>query len=419
MKYDCFSNDTYNLYTIETKKFRSGHMEVVFRCKATIENVTYIALLIDVLLENSSVYKTRKEMNRKLADLYNASLNATSSRVGGIIITNISIDFLNPRYTDMATFEETIALLFETIFMVNADGFEFDEVTFERVKRELRIEIESLRESPKEASIMGALKALAPHDPRSFWASGDEAILDEITPKKLYDFYKRFIDEFPRDIYLIADADMKEMNKIVRKYAKFKSIVQDDGNVYLPALAYKGCKTVSKKSALSQANLVQVYELKDLSARERDYVAPLFNMLWGSGSLESRLYKVLRAENSLCYNVSTFYQKYDHLIILHTAIDGSDVNKAKKLIASETKKLCKSGLGEEELESVKKILITSITLSLDNPVRLVDLYVFKNLIGLEDIEARIDKIKTVSSKEILNCLKKMQCVLSYEEKGDE
>ena len=46
MKYDCFTNDTYNLYTIETNKFKSGHLEIVFRSEATFENITYISFLI-------------------------------------------------------------------------------------------------------------------------------------------------------------------------------------------------------------------------------------------------------------------------------------------------------------------------------------------------------------------------------------
>lgn len=68
MKYDIFENDTYNLYTIETAKFKSAHMEVIFRTPATKENITYLSLLASMLMENSKKYPTRKLLARKMCE---------------------------------------------------------------------------------------------------------------------------------------------------------------------------------------------------------------------------------------------------------------------------------------------------------------------------------------------------------------
>ena len=38
--------------------------------------------------------------------------------------------------------------------LASADEFEFDELTFERVKKELAKTIESLKEDPKQSSIL-------------------------------------------------------------------------------------------------------------------------------------------------------------------------------------------------------------------------------------------------------------------------
>ncbi len=418
MKYERFENDTYNLYTIETTKFKRGHLEVVFRYPATKENITYIALLIGVLFENSKEYPSRKMFSRKLADLYNVSINGTSSRVGNTIIANALIDFIDPKYTNMDTLEESIKLLFELILNPNADEFEFDENTFTRVKKELAIEIESIKEDPKQSSILGAIKKLCPDDARSFNASGDIEILESITPKKLYDFYCNFLETSARDIYLIGDLDMKAMNKIIRKYAKFKSIPDTSCEVYMPNIKVKKTINTSTQANITQTNLVEIYTFINLTERERDYVVPLFNMLWGSGSLESRLYKSLRADNSLCYNVNTFYQKYDRMIILHTAVDDDKTTLALKLITKATASLKKGNIDEEELINVKNLLENSLHLSLDNPSRLIDMYVFKNLIGLKDVEERIDEIKSVTVDEIIEVAKKMRCALTYKVRGE-
>lgn len=418
MKYDCFTNDTYNLYTIETNKFKSGHLEIVFRSEATFENITYISFLISMLFENSKKYPSKKTLSRKLCDLYNVMINGTSSRVGNTIITNAMVDFIDPKYTDMDTLEESIELLFELVLNPNADEFEFDELTFERVKKELAKTIESLKEDPKQSSILNALGALGPDDPRGFNANGDIGVLESITPKKLYDFYKNFLETSSRDIYLIGNLDMKMMNKMIRKYARFKAIVDVDTEVYLPNLYVKKSNTLVEEANVTQTNLVQIYSFVNLTARERDYVVPLFNMLWGSGSLESKLYKSLRGENSLCYNVNTYYQKYDRVIVLHTAVDDSSVTLSLKLIIAALASIKKGKLTEDELENVKNLLINSLHLSLDNPDRLIDMYVFKNLVGLKSIEERIDEIRSVGLEEIIAVAKKMRLALTYKLRGE-
>lgn len=418
MKYNCFENDTYNLYTIETSKFKSCHMEVVFRSEATRENITYLALLVSLLFENSKKYPSKKLLSRKLYDLYNVSLFGTSTRVGDTLLTNAVLDCLDSKYTDAKTLEESIELLFEMLLHPNADEFEFDEVTFDRVKRELTNEIESLKEDPKQASILGAFKEINENDVRSFNANGDASILKTITPRKLYKFYQNFLETSSRDIYLIGNLDMKNADKIIRKYAKFKSITKVSGEIFIPELRFKKAKSVSVPGTSSQTQLVQVYSLYNLTEREREYVVPLFNMLWGSGSLESKLYKSLRGENSLCYNVNTFYQKYDRVIILHTAIDDESTTLALKLINKAMMSMRKGIFEDEELDSVKNILIGSLHMSLDSPARLIDTYVFKNLVNLKDIEERSDAIRSVTAEEVIAVARKVQLALTYRVRGE-
>ncbi len=418
MKYDCFENDTYNLYTIETTKFKSCHLEVVFRSEASLENITYTALLMSVLFENSKKYPSRKLLSRRLAELYNVEINGTSSRVGETLVTNAYVDFLDPKYTDADTLEESVAMLFEMLLAPNADEFEFDEVTFERVKKELALEIDSLKEDPKQSSIMGAFEALNKNDVRSFNVSGDVKILESITPKKLYDFYKKFLETSARDIYLVGNLDMKMMNRVIRKYAKFTSIVEGVSQAYLANLQVKKPRSAWEDGNVPQTNLVQIYSFINLTERERDYVVPVFNMLWGSGSLESKLYKSLRGENSLCYNVNTYYQKYDRVVVLHTAIDDGSTRFALKLINNSLASVKKGGVSAEEIANVKNILENSLNLSLDSPSRLIDMYVFKNLVGLPDIEKRIDEIRTVSKDEVVRVAGKMRLALTYRMRGE-
>lgn len=418
MKYDKFENDTYNLYTIETDKFRSAHMEVIMRMPATKENITYLSLLSSVLMENTKKYPTRKSLARELADLYNASIYAVNSRVGGMVLTNFVLEFLDPKYTSKETLEKSIELLFDMILDPYEEDGVFDEVTFERIKKRVALDIDAIKEDPKQNSILSAFKELDEGDVRSFNASGDSLILDSITPRKLYKFYEEFLENCPRDIYVIGNLEMKEIDKITRRYAKFKSIPTLKDEIFLEDLKVKSSKSIVKDTDLTQSNLVEIYSLEALSEYERDYVMPLFNMIYGSGSLESKLYKALRGENGLCYNVTTFYQKYDKVLIVHTAIDEENTKLTLKLIKEATQAMSKGKVSENELENVKNLLITSLYLILDSPSRLIDMYLFKNIADLKDIETRIDEFKKVTLKDIVSVAKKIHLAMIFRMRGE-
>lgn len=417
MKYDSYEYDTYNLYTIETSKFKSVHVEVVFRTPATKENITYLSLLVDTLMENSREYPTRKILARKMYDLYNATVYAQNTRVGGMILTNFVLDFLDPKYTSKEMLDESVGLLFSMILNPNVDLDEFDEKTFLRLKTNLAKEIDAVKEDPKQSSILEAFQKLDENDLRALNSCGDAKVLDSITPRKLYNFYLNFLENSVKDVYVVGSVPSKDVDKSVRRHAKFKSIPKKKDKIYLDELNMRRLKDSYRESSLSQTNLVQLYSLSSLSQKEIDYVMPLFNLIFGSGSLESKTYKALRGENSLCYNVTTFYQKYDRVLILHTAIDEDSTKLALKLVKECLTDMIKGRITEDELESVKNMMISSLNLILDSPGRLIDMYLFKNIAKLPDIETRADEIKKVTINDLIAVAKKIKLILNYRIRG--
>ena len=388
-------------------------MEIVFRNKCSKESMTYSALLFDLLMENNKEYSSRKLLARKYQELYNVALYSSNSRVGETMLSNIIVDFLDPKYMEEDLLEEIIRLTFSMIFEPNVEDGEFDESTFNIVKNRLMCEIESLKEDPKQSSILAAFRNLDAKSPRAWNSSGDAEILKTITPKKLYKYYLDLLESALVDIYIIGDLDMKKIFKYVEKYSHFTSIKTHKIDMYLDEIKEKKSREVAQKNQLSQMNIVQIYALKGMNDFETDYVMPIFNLLWGSGSLESKLYKTLRGENSLCYNVSTFYQKYDRNIIVHTAIDKENRAKTNRLIKTCLQDMVKGNISSEELENIKNMLINSLNLIYDSPSRLIDNYLFSNIANLPDIDERIDEFKSVTIQDLINVAKKVKLVLDY------
>lgn len=413
MKYDCFKNDCFNLYTIKTDKFNTCHLEIVFRNKCSKEFITYSALLFDILMENNSQFKSRKLLARKEQELYNLGIYSVNSRVGNVLLSNIVSHFLDPKFMEKTTLEEIIKLTFDIIFNPNINNDAFDEETFNMVKKRLKTEIEAVKENPKQMSILSANKSLDKSSPRSFNSSGDIEILENITPKKLYEFYKKVLEESLVDIYIVSNIDSNVLKELICKYARFTSIKTNSISLYLDEINIKRTILKEEKKNITQLQLVNIYSLCNLDSFECNYVMPIFNMLWGSGSLESKVYKTLRGENALCYNVQTYYQKYDKTLILHTAIDSDKYKYALKLIKSTLHSMTKGEITARELEDVKNIMINSLNVIYDSPSRLVDNYLFSNIAALPSIDERIQQYKKVTIEDLVRVSKKIALVLTY------
>ena len=59
-----------NLYTIKTDRFKTCHVEIIFRNNVVPEELTIRNVLFDTLLESNKEYFTKEEYNYILGSLY-------------------------------------------------------------------------------------------------------------------------------------------------------------------------------------------------------------------------------------------------------------------------------------------------------------------------------------------------------------
>ena len=137
---------SYNLYTIKTDRFKTCHVEIIFRNNVVPEELTIRNVLFDTLLESNKNYQTNRLLNIKLEELYNASIYTITNKVGNMLLTNFCIDFLTPKYSEEKIVEESFKLLFDLIFNPLTSNNEFDKSTVDYVKTKLESELKSIIE---------------------------------------------------------------------------------------------------------------------------------------------------------------------------------------------------------------------------------------------------------------------------------
>lgn len=409
MKYKTYNCNSFNVHTIKTDKFKTSHVEVIFRDIANKDEMGAYSFLADMLSQSSKTYPRKKDLITRFEELYKIIVYATTLRVGNVLDFHVSLDFINPDYiNDKNYVEEVIKTLFDIIENPNVTNDEFDLKTFNIVKERLKREINSLKENPMKQSIKEAFKAMNTDTPTSYELLGNLESLEKITPSSLYKTYKNLRKNFKVDIFLIGNLEMDDTVSLIKKYFKNRYIIENKLDLMVDNKEIKRLVVKSMASDNVQANLVMIFNLKKLTEIEKNITFNVFNYLYGSGGLTSKLYQSIREKNSLCYAISSMYLKYDKLLLVHISLEQANVKKATSLVKKELKNMQVGNFTEEELKDAINNMIISLDMAQDNNVSIINNYVFHVFDNLPMPEERVEMFKNIKKEDVISVAKKVK-----------
>ena len=413
MTYKEYKNESYNLYTIKTDKFKTCHMEIIFTNKLEKDKITEINMLTDIITHSSNKYPKRKYVVEKLEDLYSANFYGVSSRIGNIRNVDFVYNFINPEYADKNYLKEVLKFPFEMIFNPNIKNDEFDLRSFKIIRSRILADIESVKESPVRYSLKRALKTMDENHPSSWNMVGDVNDLEKITPSSLVQAYNNLLNNWQCDIYLIGNLNMEKINIMINELFRNNIIKNNKYELFVKVNDSKKIKDVVEYSDFEQASLFLITNTDKLNEYEKDYVMPVFNNIFGTGSLNTKLYQNLREKNSLCYVINCMYQKLDQIAIIYAGIDAKNKQKAVNLVKKSLNEMIDGNFTEDEVLNSIKSIKNSINISLDNPSYLIDNYFFHNIANSPFLSDRINKINDVTKEDVIALAKKLKINTIY------
>ena len=420
MVYKTYKCNSYNIHTIKTDRFKTVHMEIIFRKNIVKEELVNYAFLVDMLMESSKNYPKRKDVITKLEELYKLVVYGTTIKTGNVLSSNFMADFIDPKFIDEEDYlENVIKFIFEMLMNPNATNEEFDLKEFNFVKERLKREIKSIDENPFKSSMRKAIEAMDAMSVTAYPLMGSVEELEGITPGSLYKYYKKLFKDNTCDIFIIGNVDSDNIVSLIQKYFKHRYI---NTNKLVLRVDNKEKKKVTTKEDVSdnlQANLVMIYNIGELPEVERHVTMQVFNYIFGSGGLTSKLYKRIREENSLCYNISTLYLKYDELIAIHISLDTANVKRAVSMVKKCLKEMQTGDFLDSDLEDAKKSISLALDLTSDNNSSLLNNYVFHEFDNLPLIDERKKSLAKLTKEDVVNVSKKLKLNTIYVLKGKE
>ena len=413
MEYKVIDCNSYRIHTIKTDKFKNCSMEIMFRNKLEKNKITSNNFVVDMLMHTSKKYPKRREVAIALESLYSASLRGVCTRLGNSFLISFCMDFLNPKYCEKGYLEDVVAFPFEMLQNPNITNNEFDSRSFNIIKNRLKADIESLKEKATRYAYRRSLINMDSSSPTSYSMLGTIEDLESITTSNLVDSYNDMLNNYVCDIYVIGNLDMDKMVELIKKNFNNRTIKEQSIELFIDNKTKKKVLEVEESGKYEQDSFIMIHNLVDSTKRERDVVIHLFNVLFGSGGLTSKLYKYIREENSLCYSVNSNYQKYDRLLMIYAGIDKKDKDLCIKLVNKALDEMINGEFSDDDFDNAKRTIISSIKMSEDTLGGIINNYLFNELDNLPLYDERIKEINSVTKEEVIELAKKFKLNTIY------
>ena len=398
---------SYNLHFIKTDIFKTITMKVIFHTPIIKEDITKRNILSDILLQSTKEYKTRRDLTIKSEDLYAADIYTSNQRVGNYIMTSFILQTLNDKYTEENNFEESIKFLHEIIFNPDVEEERFKEDKLELVKSNATLALNSIKEDAANYSLIRMSEAYDKTSPISYRMTGYLEDLDKITEENLYEYYERMLDNDYVDIFILGDINEKELLPIIKKYFKFKKVKKRKASYYLPNKKTRKRRLFAKETTKnSQSKLAIACPITKMTDYEKNYSLLLANIILG-GTGDSKLFKEVREENSLCYTIRSNYNRLDNLMVINAGIDNVNFDKAVELITKNIQDMKKGKFTDSDINVAKEFYKTSAESLMESPSRIINEVLTEEILGVEPLSERVRKIEKVTKKDIMRACKKI------------
>lgn len=399
----------YTLHLIPTKKFKTMTISLRMQSQLTKEETTLRTLLTFVLVAATNKYPSTQEIAAYLDENYGARLSTNVASKGQSQVMNVYTSFVNDVYLPRPEnlLEKQIQLLSDLFFDPLVKNEAFDETIVELKKKELKERLQVNKDDKFSYSLDKLFEYMGKDTALGVPSTGYEEAIDEITASDLYQYFQKCIVEDEKHLYVVGDID-ESIVDILDKHLQFPESKKDYPSAYIFKSDRHDVLEVIEKQDITQSKLNMGYQIDCDFSSPKHYAMTVFNAIFG-GFSHSRLFKVVREENSLCYYVSSSYDAFNGIMIVNAGIEASDYQKAIDLIHQELVAVQNGELNDEEIDIAKIMLQNALKKTDDEAGSMIALTYNRDITHKKETnDDYIQKLLNVSREEIIEVSKQVK-----------
>ena len=417
MNYKKYQNKNNTIHVVDSNRFKEMHVAIYFTKKANNDEMAFGNLLCTNLTYSCKKYNSKSKIATRGEELYGAKVSASFGYNGNTQSLIIGLQMLNPKYTEDKYLDESLNFLYEILFNPNVDKDGFDETFFNITKKDYINSIKSIKENPNEIGSILYDRIMFKNTLFEKCIPSVEEI-EAIDRKALYKFYKKlFSGDYKIDIVIHGDEAFSIVDKVNDMFKNIKG----NNEKYTFDIEHKFSKKITKKTEtyhFKQSRLYIGYRLKNLTNQERRHVLRLYNAILG-GMTDSLLFNNVREKYSLCYSISSVFNKYDPVLTIAAGINKNNYDETVKRIFETIEMMSDKNIIDKYINQAKETFNTFINSYYDDIFSQINQYYFMGFDRAENVEELRKNVNNVSTEEIINLNKKLYLSVIFFMKGDE
>jgi len=408
------------LHYIKTDKFKTDKITMLFSAGLDKVYTSYRTLLINVLMTGCRKLPDIKAINDRLYELYGADFASLNTKRGDIQQTGATIKFLNGAFTPdkksmlAAALETVTDVLFDPLVKDGA----FDEKIVGIEKKNL---IDSIRADINNKTVYARKKCISlmcENEVYGISSEGEEAVVETIDEKKLYDFYKEFVSKTSLDIYYVGAQSEDEVVNAVRSIFEKIEIAPISCKRYPAVYDVDAVKRVTEEMPVTQGKLSLGFRTGTVR-NDKDYAAlSIFNVIYGLAPT-SKLFTVVREKMSLCYYCRSQLIETKGILLVSSGIECDNKEKAEAGILQQLEEIKNGNVSDDEIVTVKKFYVNMLKSSFDSAGAMVAWTAAESYDGTDrEQDDFIRDIMNVTKEDVVRVANKIKLDTVYYLKGN-
>lgn len=339
---------------IRDEKFKSNRISVNLLTTLSEEDAAENAVVPFILRKGYAGCPDFTELNRRLASLYGAVLDADVTKIGDDQIINLSIQALDDRFSmeNEPLIKECCKLLCGLLLEPKVVNGAFDPTDVELEKKYLVASIQAEINEKRSYAINRCIEIMCEGEPAGVGRYGSETKARQITPQSAFAAYERLIHGARVEILFCGSGDPAAAQEIFR--SAFANVSRQ-GNAPAPMRLTRGegpVKRVTDELDVAQAKMVLGFTAGDSRDPASLAAARLMVAVYG-GTPFSRLFLNVREKLSLCYYCAARFDRSKGTILVDCGIEDQNRQKAYDEILRQLDVMKEDGFTEEEFEAAK------------------------------------------------------------------
>ena len=381
------------------------------------ENVTKNALIPAVLRRGTKNLTTQEEINKKLEEMYGASLDCGLDKTGDNQVLKFYIETVNDEFLPQEAenmLKISLEKIFEFVFNPYLENGCFKKEYVEQEKENIKQIIDGKIDNKARYSLDRCIEEMYKDQPYGLYKYGYVEDMKDINEKNLYEYYQQLINECKIDIFVsgIIDEETENIIKNNENIIKLKDREPQYNEPEIIAKKSEKVNDVQESMDVTQGKLIIGMDL-DIDDDNLRFDVMIYNSIFG-GSANSKLFQNVREKASLAYTASSSYYRFKNNIFINCGIEIKNYEKALEIIKQQIEDMKKGDFTDEEVENAKKGIIASIK-TIDDEQDTEITYFFSQELSKSkcNIEQYMQRISEVTKDKVVDVANKVSVNTVY------